>query len=139
VAQKRAEAAASLVEAGKTDMVVFSGGKIAETDVSEAVYMKKIFQKKTTKSPEIITEEGSHNTYENIKNSRQKIPEAKSVIIVSDKFHLARAFLVAKKQGFETVYWSSPDSDYYSKNELETYYIREMVAMLNYLPKLVFD
>ncbi len=136
-AYNRALEAVRLVEAEKTNTVVVSGGKIVSKDQSEATYMQKVIKAKSTKEPTVILEDQSHNTYENIKNSKIKIPEAKSVIIVSDEFHLARGVMLAKRAGFEDVYWSSPPPLYYSKIELRRYYFREIIAMLSYIPKFI--
>jgi uncharacterized SAM-binding protein YcdF (DUF218 family) len=137
-AYNRALEAVELVEQGKTEVVVTAGGKIANKDQSEAAYMAKAIKAKSTKSPQVILEEESHNTYENIYNAKAKIPDAKSAVIVSDEFHLARGVLLAKRAGFEEVYWASPPPDYYRKDELRWYYVREFIAMINYLPKFIF-
>lgn len=121
-------------EQGKADVLVLSGGKISETDISEAGYMEKVIKRTAEKQPPLILEDQSHNTEENIYNSKAKIPDAKSVVVVSDEFHLARAVLLAKRAGFEKVYWSSPNPVYYSQKELNRYYAREMVAMIAYIP-----
>lgn len=127
-----------LYEEGKADVLVLSGGKIADADISEAQFMEKIIKKNAEGDVNYILEEESHNTYDNINNSKEKLGDKESVIVVSDAFHLARAFLMAKRAGFETVYWSAPGSGYYSRPELRFYYIREFVAMINYLPKFIF-
>jgi uncharacterized SAM-binding protein YcdF (DUF218 family) len=126
-----------LYEQGKADVMVLSGGKISETDISEAQYMERVIKKNTTKTVPYILEEQSHSTYENITNSKKKLGETDSVIIVSDQFHLGRAMLLAKRAGFDNVYWSAPWPTYYSDKELRFYYIREILAMINYLPKLI--
>lgn len=127
-----------IYEQGKADVMILSGGKIAEEDISEAEYMKKVIDKNAQGKVNYILEEDSHNTYDNIKNSHKKLGDKDSIIIVSDSFHLARAVLMAKRAGFETVYWNSPSSGYYSRKELRYYYLREFVAMINYLPKFIF-
>jgi uncharacterized SAM-binding protein YcdF (DUF218 family) len=127
-----------LFEQGKADVMVLSGGKISEADISEAQYMEKVIKKNATKEVKYILEEDSHSTYENITNSKAKLGDKESVIVVSDAFHLARAFLMAKRAGFETVYWSAPSSGYYQRPELRYYYFREFAAMINYIPKLIF-
>ncbi len=131
-----------LYEEGKADVLVLSGGKIADADISEAQYMEKVIKKNAEGKVNYIIEDQSHNTYDNIKNSKAKLEELGiadgSVIVVSDAFHLARAFLMAKRAGFDDVYWSAPSSGYYSRPELRFYYLREFVAMINYLPKFIF-
>lgn len=127
-----------LYQDGKADSIILSGGKIADADISEAQFMQKVINRNTADPINYIMEDQSHTTYENIKNSKAKMGDKDSIIIVSDKFHLARAFLVAKRAGFETVQWASPQPDYYSKQDLHYYYIREFVAILSYIPKFIF-
>jgi uncharacterized SAM-binding protein YcdF (DUF218 family) len=128
-----------LYEEGRADVLVLSGGRISDKDISEAQYMQKVITRNSNsgKVPLMILEQDSHNTYENIKNSKAKIPDAKSVILVSDSFHMARAASVAKRDGFQDVYWSSPRPFYYQPHELIFYYFREVVAMISYIPKFV--
>lgn len=138
-AQNRALEGLRLYEDGKSETIVASGGKIADSDISEAQYMKKVIDKNAKAPVKVILEDKSGNTRENIKNSKEKLPEAKSVIIVSDAFHLARGVMLAKNAGFEDVSWSSPSQDYYPEKELRYYYFREFFAMLNYLPVFLRD
>jgi uncharacterized SAM-binding protein YcdF (DUF218 family) len=136
-AYNRALEGLRLYEDGKAPVIVASGGKISEADISEAQYIQKVIGKNTQKTPMVILEDQSGNTYENIKNSRAKLPEAKSVIIVSDSFHLARGVLLAKKFGFETVSWSSPQENLYHDPEIRYYYVREMMALIGYIPRFL--
>lgn len=126
-----------LYEDGKASMVVVSGGRISDKDISEAGYMRKVIESEASGPVPIILEEDSHSTYENLKNTQSKIGEDKSIIIVSDKFHLARAVLLAKRMGFSPVYWSAPKPAYYSKKDLAYYYMREVFAMVSYIPKFL--
>ena len=129
-----------LFKSDKSDVMILSGGRISDKYITEAGYMKKvIMQNNTGENPKMILEEDSHSTFENLKNSKNKVPEVKSIIIVSDRYHLARAVLLAKRLGFETVYWSAPSSGYYPKKELYYHYLREVVAMIAYLPKFAFN
>ena len=136
-ARNRALEGLRLYEEGKAPVIVASGGKIAESDISEAQYIQKVIGKNTQKNPVVILEDQSGNTYENIKNSRAKLPDARSVIIVSDSFHLARGVLLAKKFGFESVSWSSPTESFYRGDELRYYYVREFFALIGYIPRFL--
>ena len=127
-----------LHEQDKAEAMVLSGGKIADSDISEAEYMERVIHNRASSKAVYVLEDQSHNTYENILHSKAKVPDADSVIIVSDEFHLARAVLMAKRAGFETVYWDAPEPDYYRNTELRFYYAREFVAMLSYIPKFIF-
>ena len=139
----RTTQALSLYLEDKVNLLVLSGGKISDADISEAEFMEKVIKRFSDEPVKYILEEDSHTTYENIRNSKQKLAEAgidtsKPVVVVSDEFHLARAVLMAKRAGFETVYWSAPVPDYYSAEDLRFYYFREFIAMLNYIPKFIF-
>jgi uncharacterized SAM-binding protein YcdF (DUF218 family) len=127
-----------LYEQGKAKQMVLSGGKIASSDISEAEYMEQVVRANADPAPNYILEDQSHSTYENIRNAKQKLDQKSSVIIVSDQFHLARAVLLAKREGFDQVYWSAPQPSYYRAEELRFYYIRELVAMFSYIPKFIW-
>lgn len=132
----RSYEALRLYEQGKANELVLSGGVDYPRSISEAQYMKKVILAKDSSAP-LILDENSHSTYENIKDSKALIPQAQSVIIVSDSFHLARGVLLAKRAGFNHVYWSSPSQSYYSVHDLVFYYLREMAAMVEYVPKFI--
>lgn len=126
---------------GKTTKLVLSGGRGPDEPVSEAEAMRTIIEhhvaKLNGKMPEIVLDTASANTVQNIDNSKALIPEAKSVIIISDCFHVARSVLIAKRAGFQRVYWDSPTPDYYSTPHLIYYYLREVVAMIVSLPSFL--
>lgn len=148
----------NFLETGKFKTLVLSGGKISDSDISEAGYMRKVILKNLSDRPpltpsfdklrtgslkgggydKLILEESSRNTFENIRNSKEKIPDAQSVVLVSDEYHLARASLLAWRLGFKQVYWSAPESSFYPKIEIYFHYFREAVALLAYLPRFLF-
>ena len=128
-----------LYQEGKAPVMILSGGRISDADISEAQYMEKAIKHNTDRPVNVILEQSSHTTFENIKNSKDKVPDAKSVIIVSDEFHLARAALTARTNGFSKVYWRHPEPTYYSKAELRRYYLRELAAMVSYVPRFFGD
>jgi uncharacterized SAM-binding protein YcdF (DUF218 family) len=131
-----------LLETGKVQILVLSGGRISDRDISEAGYMKKVILKNNNNKEEslkLILEESSRNTFENIRNSKEKIANKKSVVVISDEYHLARASLLAWRMGFKQVYWSAPESSFYPKKELYFHYFREVVALVVYIPKFIFN
>lgn len=127
-----------LYEAGKGEKLVLAGGKTSSPDESEAHYMGRIVIANAVLPPTYILDETSLNTYENLEHAKKLVPNATSVLIVSDTYHLPRAVLVAHKVGFTEVYWDSPSSNYYPSADLQWYYFREMMAIVDYIPKLVF-
>lgn len=129
------------VEEGKTDTIVLSGARGSNEPVSEAQAMKAVVDTQVAKThgnqPHIILETRSTDTFQNISNSKALIPNAKSVVIVSDGYHLARSVAIAKHDGFQTVYWDAPKPSYYATIDLAHYYVREAIAMIVYFPELI--
>ncbi len=134
----RSMEALRLYEEGRAPLMVLSGGRISEADISEATYMQRAMQNKAAVPLNLILDEASHNTFENISNSKAKLSGSNSIIIVTDKFHLARSWLTAKSLGFKNVSWSAPDTKY-PASELRYHYFREFVAIIAYIPKFVFN
>lgn len=132
-----------IYQEGKAQTLILSGSRGVGEPTSEAQAMQNVITERVAKEPgkpeppTILLEHDSSNTYENIHNSRKLIPHAQSVVIVTDGYHSARAVLLAKHAGFKDVYWDSPSPNYYKPPELVGYYLREVVGMIFYLPKLI--
>jgi uncharacterized SAM-binding protein YcdF (DUF218 family) len=128
-------------EEGKTDTIILSGAKGSNEPISEAKAMQAVISEQIAKThghmPHTIQETRSADTFQNLDNSRALIAHAKSVVVVSDGYHLARSVATAKHAGFQTVYWDSPKPSYYATIDLAHYYVREAVAILVYLPRLL--
>lgn len=137
--KNRTLTALKLYEYNKVGELVLSGGKISPNDISEAEYMEQVITRNQDQNVPYVLEDQSHNTYENIHNAQKFLKDTDSVVIVSDEFHVARAFLLAKRAGIEKVYWQSPEPTYYTQRQLNFYYMREIVAMLAYIPKFIFN
>jgi uncharacterized SAM-binding protein YcdF (DUF218 family) len=127
-----------LYEAGNAKMIVVSGGVDYPKSISEAEYMREVIEKNSPNPVPLILEDKSQSTYENLKNTRNIIGYGKSIIIVSDDFHLARSVLTAERLGFGHVEWSSPNPTYYNFSEQAYYYFREVFAIVDYIPKFIF-
>ncbi len=126
-----------LFQEGLAPAIVVSGGKDYSRGPTEANYMERVIEANSSTAAPIIVEDKSYSTYENLNNTRAIIGYGKSIIIVSDTYHLARSVLMAERLGFKPVYWSSPSPDYYAPKELAYYYLREVLAMIDYVPKFV--
>jgi uncharacterized SAM-binding protein YcdF (DUF218 family) len=59
-----------LYQEDKAPVIVLSGGKIAERDISEAGYMEKVINRTATEPVNMILEDQSDNTHLNRKNLR---------------------------------------------------------------------
>lgn len=124
-------------QTGKTNTLVLSGSRGPGEQVSEAEAMRQVIARRAAQTgsntPHLVLESASTNTLQNIYNAKKLIPQAHSVVIVSDGFHLARSVMIAKRAGFQTVYWDAPAPTYYPPWDLVYYYLREAVAILVYI------
>jgi uncharacterized SAM-binding protein YcdF (DUF218 family) len=138
IATQRALKGLELYQEGKSAIMVLSGGKTAYP-VSEAEYMKSVIMQHVYASdtPDMTLEENSLNTYENFLYSKREIPDAQSIIIVTDQFHIARSVLIAKSLGFQKVYWDSPDPSYLPISTRMRYYLSEMIAVPEYALSII--
>jgi uncharacterized SAM-binding protein YcdF (DUF218 family) len=131
----------SYYEAGKTDTIVLSGGQGPGEPISEAQAMENVIiaeiAEKHEKMPRLILDTHSSDTFENLANTKALIPNARTIIIATDGFHLERSFLIAKHDGFQHVYWASPAPTYYNIFDLTRYYLREAVALIVEAPQII--
>jgi uncharacterized SAM-binding protein YcdF (DUF218 family) len=111
--------------------IIASGGKGRNEELSEAEIIAKILENSGINNTRIIKEEKSRNTSENFKYSTELIGNFnEKIIIVSSEFHLFRAKLIARKEGFKnigTLACSTP------LVLLPNYYIREYFAIIKEL------
>ncbi len=129
--------ASKLYNQGVVDYIIATGGQ-GLGYVAESRLSSKIAEQQGVPKDKILTETESHDTYENIRDI-QKIAQAKgvkSIVIVSDRFHLARSVLVAKHFGFGPVYWDAPSLSYFKTGDIIWEYLRESAALLYYIPKV---
>lgn len=126
---------------GKANTLVLSGAQGPGESESEAQAMENIIKEQVMKNhgkmPHIVLETKSTNTFQNLSNARALIPHTASVVVVSDGYHLARSYAIAKRVGFRDVYWNSPKPAYYTRIDLAHYYVREAVALIAYIPRLI--
>ncbi|MCX6716590.1 MAG: YdcF family protein [Candidatus Taylorbacteria bacterium] len=115
VAKDRAMAGLKLYEKGLAPVIIFAGGK-TNYPKSEALFMSEYIKSQSSSTPPVILEENSKSTYENLVNVRNILEsksatttDIRSIIIVSNNFHLFRSYLIAKNVGFESVEWYSAD------------------------------
>lgn len=115
--------------------LLFSGGNDKKEKINEAQAMKQIALSLGVPAKDILIESLSNTTYENLLYSKKifKKQQVKSIIIVTEPFHLPRALLVAKKLGLKAVGSPSTQSKCWSSNKYITFYfLREPLAMVVY-------
>lgn len=126
----RLEEAVDFVEKqdAKDMKIIVSGGQGSGEDISEAEAMYRYLVKKRIPAGQIIKEEQSTNTVENIRYSKKLMKKAEpSVIVVSNGFHIFRATHICKKQGIVRVEGLGASSDIWMG---AAYYLREFFAVL---------
>ena len=107
----RLDTAVTYLEENEATLVVVSGGKGSNEPVSEAQGMFDYLVAKGIAPERIVMEDKSTNTKENLEFSQKLIPEAASVGIVTNNFHVYRGTRLAVKQGFRTVCGLAAPSD----------------------------
>ena len=108
-----------------------TGGMGSDEDIPESAAAKKYLMRKGLAEDRILTEDKSTSTTENfiyakdilIKNNAK--PNELRIVIVSSSFHLYRASLLAKAQGFENVSFIGSKGLFYL---MPHYYAREYAA-----------
>lgn len=95
--QYRIDAAAEYAKENENTILIASGGQGPGEDITEAEAIRRELVDKGISESRIFLEDRSTSTYENIKFSKEFIPEeAKLGIIVTNDYHLYRSIQIAK-------------------------------------------
>lgn len=112
---------------GKDLVFIPSGGKGSDEIISEAEAMRNYLVDKGIKEKNILLENKSKNTYENIKFSYQLIKNKKANVMFSTtNYHVFRAGLIATEQGLVLEGIGSSTKSYFWINA----FIREFIGTL---------
>ena len=113
--------------------LIMSGGQGADEIVSEAFAMKNYALEQGVSEEDIIMEDKSTNTEENIKFSKRLMKDANSrFALVTNYYHVYRALVLAKTLGFRCIGYGAPTKFYFTLNA----FIREFIGYL-YLKRKV--
>lgn len=103
--QNRLDKAWEYLGTHKNSKVVVTGGQGEDEKIAEAEAMKRYFLAKGVEKERILAEYTSTNTFENLKNASELIfQESKkkpNVLIVTNRFHIFRAKMLANRFGIE--------------------------------------
>jgi len=108
VFRERINHAIDLYRSGKVRKIIFTGGRSNRPELTEAAAARAYAIKNGVPGEDILIEERSHTTYQNVLNAKQ-VADAnglKKVLIVSDPMHMKRAVAMAEDVGLEA--YSSP-------------------------------
>lgn len=128
--QARLDEALRLYKNGYAKYIIVSGGKGAGELISEARAGKDYLIGEGIPGDMILMEDNSFSTYENLYFSKKimHMESLKTAIVVSNKFHLKRASLIAKRLGINASF-SGVFVERHFLNEIYGY-VREIPGVL---------
>lgn len=114
----RLDRAYTCYEENSETVFIVSGGQGSNEPMTEAESMAAYLIEKGIPKEQILQENQSVNTNQNLLFSKELIPDGKSVGVVSNNFHIFRATHIAKKAGYDKVYgipagtdlWTQPNN-----------------------------
>ncbi|MCY6370940.1 YdcF family protein [Clostridium ganghwense] len=117
--------------------IIVSGGKGPREYITEAEAMKRFLVKHGVDENNIVKEEKSTSTAENIEYTKEKLKQIDGrtdikISIVTTNFHMFRAQFLAKRVGFDT--YAVPAKLHFLL--IPNYYVREYFAVIN---SYIFD
>ena len=121
-------------KSNKKIVFVPSGGKGKDEIIAEAEAMKNYLIENGISPEDIIVEDESKNTYQNLKFSKQKIDEDNKdgkIIFSTTNYHVFRSGVIANEEGIDCEGMGSSTKWYFYTNAL----IREFIANLFYQRK----
>lgn len=127
--EERLEAAYGYLSENPNSVVIVSGGKGTDEEISEAECMFNYLTERGISPSRIYKEDKSSSTHENLKFSAEIMKENRisgKIGIVTNEFHEARANMIAKSMGLESVPISA--STFFLLKP--TYYVREVFALV---------
>jgi uncharacterized SAM-binding protein YcdF (DUF218 family) len=107
---ERLKKAEELYKKGYAKFIIVSGGKGLDENTSEAEGMKGVLNRDGIPKRYIIIEDKSHNTKENLENSKKIMQKHgfKDAIIVTNKFHVYRAMKLCSNLKINAVGIAAP-------------------------------
>ncbi|MFN2511246.1 MAG: YdcF family protein [Pyrinomonadaceae bacterium] len=114
VFRERINHAIELYRSGKVRKIIFTGGQGNKDELTEAAAARRYAIENGIPEKDILVEQRSHTTYENVVNAKQ-LADAnglRKVLIVSDPMHLKRAVAMARDIGLEAYPSPTPTTRY---------------------------
>ncbi len=129
--QYRLDKAVAYHEKNPDALIIVTGGKGLQEDVTEAYAMEKYLISKGVAKDKIIKEEMATSTEENMAFSKEiadrLFEEDYSVLVITNRFHILRSVTMAKNAGFLRVTHMGASLQWYN---LISCYLRESLALL---------
>ena len=130
VFRERINHGVALYRKGRVRKLIFTGGRGNGGEPTESAAARRYAMRSGVPAADILIEEESHNTYENLLNAK-RLADARgvrTVLIVSDPLHMRRAVAMARDVGLEAEPSPTPSTRYRglrsqaSQLAYETYY-----------------
>ena len=107
--------------------LILSGGKGPDEAISEALAMAEYAKDKGVPATDIIMEDQSTNTRENIVFSARLMGEKRNFALVTNYYHIFRALLLAKEEGIDCTGYGARTKFYFTMNA----FVREFFGYLS--------
>lgn len=129
----RLEEGLRLYRQGYASAFIVSGAQGRGEAISEAEAMRRYLLEKGIPAEAILLEDRSHSTWENLRFSQAIMQQRgmKRAVVVSNRFHLQRAALMAQRLGMEASY-SGIFMAQHPSTEIKGF-LRETAAILSFL------
>ena len=134
VYQERINHGVWLYQNGYVKKLILTGGYGAGSTVSDAAAAGQYAVSIGMPEADILLEEGSAITQENLQYARELMEEAgdETALVVSDPLHMKRAMLLAKDAGIEAYSSPTPTSRYRSLKTKAKFLAREVFYYIGY-------
>ncbi len=134
VYQERINHGISLYKGGYVKKIIVTGGKGKGNKISDAYAAKEYIISKGIYKKDILLEETSTITQENLENAKIVMDKNnyKTAIVVSDPLHMKRAMLLATDIGIDCYSSPTPSSRYISLKSKFSFLIREVFFYVGY-------
>jgi len=135
VFRERINHAIELYRRGKVRKLIFTGGQGNPNEPTEAAAARTYAMANGIPAQDILEEQTSHTTYENIVNAKQLADanSLKTVLLVSDPMHMRRAMTIANDIGLQASPSPTPTSRYKTWRTQVNELTRETFYYLGYL------
>ncbi len=137
VLKDRVDAGIALKERSKVKKILVSGKKESINYDEPNAMVAYIYDKLSKmRSEEVERDSYGFDTYDSIIRAKQRFPN-KSMIIVTQKFHINRAVYIARQLGIEAYGYSISEKEYSKKLQMK-WNIREIIARIKAIGNIVF-
>ncbi len=129
----RLKAAKRYYDKNNDALIVVTGAKGFQEDISEAEAMEKYLIGLGVPKESILKEDKAHNTYENLMYSKkildEKLGNEYSAAVITNSFHIFRAVGIAKNVGLRNIRHYHAETSWYNWAPC---YLRECLAVVKF-------